>query len=186
MKSSSAPNKTPSLKRPPAFFSASHYSLFSFFCAFFSSCPLLLLPNPGETCFPYLQRRRTTQERWLRPQCICMFVCTQGENCTLTCDWTERSRFSEDFFAVNAGLYLHGSLSALCLLALACAPLILWAEVWNERRRPVADGEVRGTPEAAPPPRPTGPTPHSLTLSPTPLSHLRLPALFDATVLFPV
>lgn len=84
-----------------------------------------------------------------------LYVCVHTRRKLHTHMWLNRALafFGGLFFAVNAGLYLHGSLWALCLLALACALLILWAEVWNERRRPVADGEVRGTPKAAPPTR---------------------------------
>ena len=143
MKSSSAPNKTPSLKRPLAFFPPP--SIPSLLCFF--SCPLLLLLHPRETCLPYL-RRRTTQERWLRHWCVCEPVCVcVHTTLELYTHLTECSTHIFRTFSVNinACLYLLGWLWAVCLLvhACACASLILWAKVWNERQRHIADGKVR-------------------------------------------
>lgn len=185
MKSSSAPNKTPSLKRPPAFFLPPTIPSFLSSVLFFPPALCCFYLTLGKHAFLICAGGgppRKDDSGLGASVCLCAHKAKIAHSHV-----TEPSAgvFRRTFFAVNAGLYLHGSLWALCLLALACAPLILWAQVWNERRRPVADGGVRRTPRSCPP-RPAGPTPHSLTLSPAPLSHLRLPALSDAAVLFPV
>lgn len=79
---------------------------------------------------------------------VCLYICVHTtQNCTLI--WLNVAFAFFRTFAVNinACLYLHGLLWALCLLPLVCAyaSLILWAKVWNERQRHVADGEVRET-----------------------------------------
>lgn len=77
---------------------------------------------------------------------VCTFVCVPA-TLELHTHLTECSTHIFRTFAVNinACLYLHGLLWAVCLLVLAsaCASLILWAKVWNERQRHIADGEVR-------------------------------------------
>lgn len=149
MKSSSAPNKTPSLKKGLwPFFLLPLFPPFFLLCFF--SCPLLLLLHPRETCLPYLHRR-TTQERWLRHRCVCapvrvcVFARRQHWNCTLHSFDCITRIFRTFAVNINACPYLHGSLTAVCLLVLACTCvlLILWAKVGNERQKHIADGEVR-------------------------------------------
>lgn len=75
--------------------------------------------------------------------CVCVCLCVYNNGIA------HYSSVALTFLELLLLILMHahtcGSLWAVCLLVLACAcaSLILWAKVWNERQRHIADGEVR-------------------------------------------
>lgn len=186
MKSSSAPNKTPSLKRPLAFF---------FFLPPFPPFFLLCFSSPTLCCFYFTLRKHAClicaggppRKEWLRHRClcvcvcvclrlcvrasVCMFACTWYDNCTLI--WLSAAL---TFFELVLLISLRASTctdpSERCLSVHVClaAPLSQSLE-WKKDKTTIVDGEVKEASEVHCWPDLFNPTTClSLSLSPCPPS----------------